>query len=395
MGEAPHRHRLRRLLFWLLVIAVVFHVAGGWYFSGVLYDRALSGEARRASNDLDPDLIVERIDGDTVVLRADGDGPTALDQPGIYGLRWEGGNGTLGEITSTEDDDVARTFTLLEGSAPEAGTRAELDVRVYTDPAEAGLDVQDVSVAGPLGEYPAWFVPADGPTWVIVVHGNSLSRLDNVRWLPALRDAGFPTLTVTYRNAAGAPPDPSGMLRYGLTEWADLEAAVTYAIDQGSEDVVLMGDSMGGGVIASFMARSGLADRVRALVLDAPMLDFDQTVDDNASREPLIGPIDVPPTLTWSAKQIADLRYDVDWPELRYLEDPQALGIVPVLIVHGTRDLTVPIGTSREAAERYPATVTLVECEGADHIECWNRDPAGMQALVTAFVAGQLADSQG
>jgi pimeloyl-ACP methyl ester carboxylesterase len=134
---------------------------------------------------------------------------------------------------------------------------------------------------------------------------------------------------------------------------------------------------------------------VRALVLDAPMLDFDQTVSDNAAREPLVGPIDVPPTLTWSAKRIADLRYDVDWPALRYVEDPRTLGIVPTLIVHGTDDLTVPIATSREAAARYPATVTLAECEGADHIECWNRDPEGMETLVTAFLEGQVAASQG
>lgn len=387
------RHRWRRLLFWVVIAVVAFHVVGGWYLSGVLYDRALSGEARRATNDLEPDLVVEALDGDTIVLRPDGDGPTALDEPGLYGLRWEGGNGTIGEIVATQGDDVSRRFQLLDGAEPQAGTRAELDVRVYTDPADAGVDVEDVTVAGPLGDLPAWQVPADGPTWVVVVHGNSLSRLDNVRWLPALRDAGFPTLTVTHRNDAGAPPDPSGMLRYGLTEWADLEAAVAYALDQGSDDVVLFGDSMGGGVIAAFMQRSDLAERVRALVLDAPMLDLDATVSDNAAREPLIGPVNVPSTLTWTSKRIADLRYDVDWPALRYVEDPQALGIVPVLIVHGTDDLTVPIATSREAAERYPATVSLVACEGADHIECWNRDPEGMEALVTAFVQGQLADA--
>ena len=152
---------------------------------------------------------------------------------------------------------------------------------------------------------------------------------------------------------------------------------------------------MGGGVAAAFMARSDLAGEVRALVLDAPMLDFDATVDDNAAREPLVGPIDVPPSLTWTAQLIADARYDVGWSELDYLAEPQALGIVPVLIVHGTADLTVPIATSRDAAERYPGTVTLQACEGADHLECWNRDPAGTAALVTGFLADQAPASQG
>jgi hypothetical protein len=116
------------------------------------------------------------------------------------------------------------------------------------------------------------------------------------------------------------------------------------------------------------------------------MLDFSTTVDDNASREPLVGPITVPPTLTWVAKRIADLRYDVGWDGLDYLDDG-GLGDVPTLIVHGDADTTVPIGTSRTAASRYPATVTLVECPGADHIECWNLDPEGTGALVASFLA--------
>ena len=44
---------------------------------------------------------------------------------------------------------------------------------------------------------------------------------------------------------------------------------------------------MGGGVIAAFLERSDLAGEVRACVLDAPMLDFSQTINDNASRERL------------------------------------------------------------------------------------------------------------
>ena len=141
---------------------------------------------------------------------------------------------------------------------------------------------------GPLGEYPAWFVPGTRDTWAIVVHGNSMSRLDGLRMVPITVDAGFPTLVPTYRNDTGAPEDPSGKLRYGLTEWRDLEAAVRYALDNGAKDVVLAGYSMGGGVIMAFLQRSKLRDDVRAVILDAPMLDFSATVDDNASREEVV-----------------------------------------------------------------------------------------------------------
>jgi hypothetical protein len=215
---------MRRRLGWILLAVVaavlVFHLAGGWYFSGVLHERALSGSARRASLDLDPDLTVVGVEGDTIVLRADDgtDAPSGLARDGVWGLRWEDGAGLVREVLRANDDGVARDFELLVGDPPAAGQAAELDPRVYPDPQAAGVDAEDVTVQGPLGEDPAWYVEGDRETWIVVVHGNSMSRLDNVRWLPSLRRAGFPTLTITYRNDAGAPPDPSGLLRYGLTE---------------------------------------------------------------------------------------------------------------------------------------------------------------------------------
>jgi len=387
----PRRRRLRRLLWWLAILVVAFHVGGGWYFSGVMHERALSGEARRASRDFDPDVTVQAITEDTIVLRAidPDDPPSGLDLPGVYGLRWEGGHGTVGGVLSAQGDDVARAFRIVTGSAPATGTRAELDFVTYLSPAEAGVDAADVTVPGPSGDLPAWFVEGSRDTWVVLVHGNSMSRLDNVRWLPALRDAGYPTLTIGYRNDEGAPEDPSGLLRYGLTEWMDLEASVTHALEHGARDVVLMGDSMGGGVIADFMERSAHEADVRALVLDAPMLNFSSTVDDNAAREPLLGPVTVPPSLTWVAKQMATIRFGVAWDELDYIT-PWTVD-VPTLIIHGDEDLTVPIATSREAAQRFPDTIAFHVCPGADHVECWNSDPEAMQALVTGFLSDVLS----
>ena len=150
-------------------------------------------------------------------------------------------------------------------------------------------------------------------TWVIVVHGNSLSAADGLRMVPILTGAGYPTLVATYRNDPGAPADPSGKLRYGLTEWEDLEAMVRYALDEGSDGVVLDGYSMGGAVIMAFLQRSELADQVRAVILDAPMLDFSETVDDNASREEIAPGVPLPSSLTDVAKWIAAKRFDVDW----------------------------------------------------------------------------------
>jgi pimeloyl-ACP methyl ester carboxylesterase len=117
------------------------------------------------------------------------------------------------------------------------------------------------------------------------------------------------------------------------------------------------------------------------------MLDFSETVDDNATREtlPLVG-LPLPPSLTWVAKWLAEQRFDVRWDELDYLADTSAYAGVPFLVFHGTEDTTVPIATSRELAELLPNQVTLVACPEADHIECWNVDAEAYADEVLAFL---------
>ncbi len=397
MNAASGTPRWARVLTWVVVglsiFVAVFYLGGGWYFSNLIDERALDGAARRASTEPAYDLEVSRVGDGTIDLVATGDPPDALDEEGVFGLRWDGGYGQVGAVravgtpVSEGAGGVQREFTLLDGSLPEPGEPAELDVRAFpTDPADAGLGFEDVSVPGPLGGYPAWLVEGDLATWAIVVHGNSMTRRDVIRILPVLADAGIPSLTVTYRNDGGAPVDPSGKLRYGLTEWEDLEASVRYAMDRGARDVVLVGYSMGGGIVMAFLQRSELADEVRAVILDAPMLDFSATVDDNASREtlPLVG-LPLPSSLTAVAKWMAGWRFDVDWDGLDYLAGADAYR-VPFLVLHGTRDTTVPIATSEAFAELRPDLVSLFRCPGAEHIECWNLDAEAYARRVLRFL---------
>ena len=405
MSEEPLERSRRRRWPWivgltLLVLVTLFYAGGGFYFSNVLDERALDAASmREAAATLEPNVQVVTLSTDpgstqaTITLRLLED-DLAEEAAGVQGLRWAEGYGRI-EARGFEDDattgatEIERSFALVHGELPLPGTPAQLDVRAYpADPADSGLGVTGVTVRGPLGDYPAWFAAADGPTWAIVVHGNSLSPADGLRMVPILTAAGFPTLVATYRNDPGAPGDPSGKLRYGLTEWQDLEAMVRSALDQGSDGVVLDGYSMGGGIVMAFLQRSDLAGEVRAVILDAPMLDFSTTVDDNASRETLpVTGAPLPPSLTAVAKWMADVRFDVGWPALDYLDDTSRYD-VGFLVFHGTADTTVPIGTSRRFAGSLPGLVDLVECPGAEHIGCWNLDPDAYALAVQGFLTG-------
>lgn len=391
MSAGTRWSRSRRLLVWagvwLAVLVLVFYVGGGWYFSGQIDERALDGQARRDALEPVYDLEVVAVGDGTLTLRAPED-PGSLTKEGVFGLRWPDGSGRLGEIREATGDRVERAFELLEGQPPRAGTAVELLSRVFQgDPSSVGLAFEDVLVPGELGEYPAWFVAGEGRTWVVVVHGNSMTREDGLRILPIVADEGYPTLVITYRNDPDAPEDPSGKLRYGATEWQDLEAAVRYARGSGARDVILVGFSMGGGIVASFLERSGLADMARAAILEAPMLDFGRTVDDQASREelPVVG-LPLPSSLTAVAKWMAGLRFGVDWGDLDYLAAADRLD-VPILLIHGEEDEDVPIGTSADLAERRPDLVTFIRVPRAAHMEAWNVDPQTYERTVVSFLS--------
>lgn len=368
---------------------LLFHAAGAWYFSEVLHDRALGGAERRAALKPDYDLEVVGSDGETISISLPGD-PGALLTEGTWGLEWPEGYGRLGSIQTTGNDVVVREFDPVIGDPPQPGTQVRLDERAFPGDPETGLGIafEDVAFESALGSFPAWFVPGERDTWAILVHGNAMTRRDALRTLPAVVAAGFPALVITYRNDPGAPEDPSGLLRYGLTEWRDLEAAVRFARGQGARRVVLIGYSMGGGIVVSFLERSPLARRVAGAVLEAPALDFGRAVDFQASYErlPLL-PLPLPRSLTALAKWLGSVRFGVDWEALDYLAGAERLA-TPILLIHGTADRDVPIATSEELARLRPDLVTLERFEGAAHMEAWNVAPRRHEGLIRDFLLG-------
>ncbi len=194
----------------------------------------------------------------------------------------------------------------------------------------------------------------------------------------------MPVLDITYRNDVGAPDDPSGRLQYGATEWQDLDAAVTWATQNGADDVVLVGQSMGGGVVASFLENSQQADVVSRVVLDAPMLSLGEAVAYGA-RDALPGGWAVPAPVIWAAEQLTSLRYGVDWSAVDYLDDTSWVR-VPTLVVHGTGDPRVPVTLSQQLAAAEPELVTLETFPDAQHVESWNFDRARYTDLVGSFL---------
>jgi hypothetical protein len=180
--------------------------------------------------------------------------------------------------------------------------------------------------------------------------------------------------------------DPSGYYQYGTTEWVEVASAVRYAEANGSTDHILVGYSMGGAIVTSFLTQSPLRNRTRAAILDSPVFSFEATVDFQGANTdlPLIG-VAVPDELTSLAKWIAGWRFDIDWDAMNYLNKAGELH-APTLIFHGRNDPSVPIATSKAMAQLRPQIMTLIETD-AVHTRSWNESPEGYEASIVSFLS--------
>jgi hypothetical protein len=239
---------------------------------------------------------------------------------------------------------------------------------------QGDYELEEVVYESPLGSMDAWYLPADGTAWVIHIHGLGATPAEPEPLFAPLQQAGYPQLSITYRNDEGQPQDPSGYYEYGATEWADVSAAADYAMANGAETIVLSGFSTGAAHAMAFLSREP-REVVIGTLMDAPNANLGETVDYQASQRELpVIPANVPPTLSATAKFFTSLRIGVNWKQLDYIADADNTIRQPVLIHHGTADLSVPIEESLDLVETNPDLIQLIQVEGAGHVESFDVD---------------------
>jgi alpha-beta hydrolase superfamily lysophospholipase len=125
---------------------------------------------------------------------------------------------------------------------------------------------------------------------------------------------------------------------------------------------------MGGALISQLMERSPLADRISAIVLDAPVLDWRSVIEFNAEQKSLPGFLALP--VEWTI----DARVNPDWDSLDALNHTEDFHL-PILLFHSTEDELVPIANSDRFAEELPRWVTYYRVPTVGHTESWNLNP--------------------
>ncbi|HYI99869.1 MAG TPA: alpha/beta fold hydrolase [Thermoleophilaceae bacterium] len=370
--SVPRRRRWPRRALVALAVAIVLlaglGAAASWHYSSDVVVPDHSGWPY--------DVDVRGTAAGRVTLERDED----TERPGVYGLEWEGGHAILGRVVDRDPETVTRRMRAVRGTL-RGGDRARIYSKVFHgDPRSArDLPFEPVAVRSQLGPMPAWRIGGRARTWAIFVHGINDDRLSGLRIAPALRAAGLTSLLISYRDDVGAPPSPDGKHHMGLTEWRDLEAAARFALDHGARRLVLVGYSMGGAIVTQFMERSPLAPRVAGMVLDAPALDWAETIEFGARK------MGLPSVAAKPVEWAIGLRIDVDWDRLDALRHTDRLA-VPTLLFHGLDDDVVPIATSAALARALPRQVELERVPHAGHVESWNVAPARYEARVRAFL---------
>ncbi len=244
---------------------------------------------------------------------------------------------------------------------------------------------------------------SDGQDWapdpreaILLLHGWSGSVApDVVEYGPFLRrTAGV--LGLDFRGHGGSD---AGLTSFGLHEVEDVAGALTWLGDRGVNRVALFGTSMGG--VTALAAIAVLGDGS----LPSADVDVNAPAHDVAAPRPAIVAAvadSVAPELTVAVGnrmripfrrfiaarmfETAGRRVDGD---IRATEPIRIIGLtepVPVLLVHGDADGTIPLRDARRLVAAAPDSVEHMVVAGGGHSGSHGADPAGYETRVTRFL---------
>lgn len=218
------------------------------------------------------------------------------------------------------------------------------DAAYYT-PADAGLsDVREVRLDTPDGaSLLAWWSPArPGQPTLLYFHGNAGSLLGRADRIKRFAAAGFGVFMPAYRGYGGSTGAPSETALI-----ADAQLAHEHLRQAGiaAADIIPYGESLGSGVAVQLAATRP----VGALILDAP---YTSLPDVGKALYPIM-PVEM---------------FMVD----RFESKRHIAGVeAPILILHGSRDQTIPLAFGEALFEAAPEPKEMAVIEGAGHSDIY------------------------
>jgi pimeloyl-ACP methyl ester carboxylesterase len=254
-------------------------------------------------------------------------------------------------------------------------------------------------------------VVEDGDDWapdpheaILLLHGYAGSVApDLVEYGPFLRrTAGI--FGLDFRGHGESDPAPT---TFGLHEVEDVAGALAWLGERGIDRLAIFGTSMGG--IVAIAATAILGDgRLSAADAD-PAAPRGTATAPRPQVVAIVGESVSPDLVMVVANRIRGpfrrfvARRVFDAAARRLGADPRAteparllplLEDLPVLLIHGTADTTVPIRAARRLAERGGPGVARWEVADAEHSAGHRTAPSAYEAAVTAALRRAFADGR-
>ena len=237
-------------------------------------------------------------------------------------------------------------YILTTGLATTYLSRAFPTFDVRKTPDQYGVAYQAVRIPSRDAgiELAAWFLPQPTSTKaVLLVHGKDASRTSElqggfVEFAAALHRRGFNILMIDLRGHGESTP---ALVSFGLRERYDVLGAADWlkARGFGRGSIGVLGVSLGGASSIGAMAES---DDIAALITDCSFADFGPMARTVWSQLTGLPQAFLWPAL-WLRERMGGLNIDLAKP----VEDMRKLVGRPVLIIHGTNDILVPVAQGR------------------------------------------------
>jgi fermentation-respiration switch protein FrsA (DUF1100 family) len=206
-----------------------------------------------------------------------------------------------------------------------------------------------------------WFLKARGTAKATVVHfhGNAENLTTHVHYVEWLPEAGYNVLVFDYRGYGRSEGSPN---RQGIFE--DVRAANDYARSRPDVDpqrMILFGQSLGGANAVALAGRQVLPG-LRAVVAESAFSSYQRIAVEKMKQMPLlIGYLLLP----FKPLLISD--------ELSAEPVVGKISPLPLLLITGDADVTVPGSHSQRLFEAAGSPKLLWILKGAGHTEAFNR----------------------
>jgi fermentation-respiration switch protein FrsA (DUF1100 family) len=221
---------------------------------------------------------------------------------------------------------------------------------------------------------------------VIVIHGRGSDRTREannhmIEIAAGLVRDGHPVLLFDLR---GSGRSSGGHYTLGAKEVWDMGGAIDFVARRGLADngVDMLGYSMGGATVLLDAADEPL---VRAVVEDSGYAELGDLVDTEVPKASHL-PGFFTPGMVLMAKPLVG----IDVYAIRPIDHVAALAArgVPLLVIHGEADTTIPFSHGQRIAAAYGPTVKTLFVPGAEHVRSYESHPAMYLETLETFLDG-------